>query len=109
MEDLLRFDIALRANRMLSPEWTTLATTDKFLSYGNKQMQMKYGYGFMDVSMHGERVIGHNGGFPGVSALLNMYMTSGYTLVILSNYDLDRGIVGVHQKFDQLFFGKGNV
>jgi len=109
VEDLLRFDIALRANRLLSPEWTTLATTDKFLSYGNKEMQMKYGYGFMDVSMHGERVIGHNGGFPGVSALLNMYMKSGYTLVILSNYDLDRGIVGVHQKFDQLFFGKESV
>lgn len=106
IDDLLQFDIALRANKLLSPEWTTLATTDKFLSYENKDMQMQYGYGFMDVMNQGERIIGHNGAFPGVSALLNMYMHSGYTLAVLSNYDLDRGIVGVHLKFDDLLFCK---
>ncbi|MGM0880759.1 MAG: serine hydrolase domain-containing protein [Bacillota bacterium] len=104
VEDLLQFDIALRTNKLLSPEWTTLATSDKFKSFG-PDMQMQYGYGFMDVSMHGERIIGHNGGFPGVSALLNMYLNSGYTLAVLSNYDPDRGVIGVHQKFDEMLFG----
>lgn len=105
VEDLLNFDIALRTNKLLSPEWTALATTDKFLSNEDPEMQMHYGYGFMDVTMHDERVIGHNGGFPGVSALLNMYLHSGYTLAVLSNYDVDRGIMGVHLKFEELLFG----
>ncbi len=106
VEDLLLFDIALRKNKLLSPEWTTLATTDKFLSYG-PDMQMRYGYGFMDVTLKGERIIGHNGGFPGVSALLNMYMNSGYTLAVLSNYD--QGVIGVQKKFDELFFNNEMV
>ncbi|WP_199613568.1 serine hydrolase domain-containing protein [Paenibacillus alkalitolerans] len=105
VEDLLQFDIALRTNKLLSPEWTALATTDKF--HENPDMQMQYGYGFMDVRMKGERVIGHNGGLPGVSALLNMYMNSGYTLAVLSNYDGDRGVMGVHVKFEEMLFGNG--
>ncbi|GIP32973.1 serine hydrolase [Paenibacillus sp. J2TS4] len=105
VDDLLQFDIALRANKLLSPEWTALATTDKLQSC-SPDMQMHYGYGFMDVSKHGERIVGHTGGFPGVSALLNMYMLSGYTLVILSNYDA-HGTVGVHRKFEELLFGHG--
>lgn len=103
VEDLLRFDIALRGNKLLSPEWTALAITDKFQSYG-PDMQKHYGYGFMDIRKHGERIVGHNGGFPGVSALLNMYMLSGYTLVILSNYDA-QGTIGIHRKFEDLLFG----
>ncbi|GGG59276.1 serine hydrolase domain-containing protein [Paenibacillus radicis (ex Gao et al. 2016)] len=104
VNDLLSFDISLRNNKLLSREWTSLATTDKFLSHDNPEMRMQYGYGFMDVRMHGERIIGHNGGFPGVSALLNMYLNSGYTLAVLSNYDIDHGIMGVHLKFDELLF-----
>lgn len=106
VEDLLKFDIALRTNKLLSPEWTELATTDKLQSYGEPGKRMQYGYGFMDVRIHGERIIGHNGGFPGVSALLHMYMHSGYTLAVLSNYDTERGVMNVHLKFDELIFGK---
>jgi len=36
----------------------------------------------------GHRIIGHNGGAPGISAVLDMYMDLGYTVAVLSNYDM---------------------
>ena len=32
-------------------------------------------------------MVGHNGGFSGISSSLQMYLDKGYTLVVLSNYD----------------------
>lgn len=46
-----------------------------------------YGYGFTLVRhQSGGYVFGHEGGFPGVSALLEVDPKSGYILVVLSNY-----------------------
>jgi len=33
------------------------------------------------------RVVGHSGGFPGISSNLSMFLDSGYTLAVLSNQD----------------------
>jgi hypothetical protein len=32
-------------------------------------------------------VVGHAGGFPGISGRLEMYLDLGYTVAVLSNYD----------------------
>ena len=32
-------------------------------------------------------MVGHSGGFPGISAALHMYLDLSYTVAILSNYD----------------------
>jgi hypothetical protein len=47
----------------------------------------KYGYGFMERVENGKRVVGHGGGFPGISAQLDIYRDQAYVLAVLSNYD----------------------
>ena len=32
-------------------------------------------------------MVGHAGGFPGISGRLEMYLDLGYTVAVLSNYD----------------------
>lgn len=61
---------------------------------GNLNKHRRLCYGCMEIRVQGERIIGCNGGFEGVSAALAMYMHSGYTLAVLSNYD--HGVMGVH-------------
>lgn len=82
VDDLLKFSIALRKHKLLSPEYTALVTTGKVITpFG------KYGYGFGDVTFNGNRSFGHNGGAPGISAQLDIYPDLGYTVIVLSNYD----------------------
>jgi CubicO group peptidase (beta-lactamase class C family) len=90
--DLLKFDQALRSNKLISAESFILLTTPKPHS-------PEYGYGF---GIHGSaenRIVGHSGGFPGISAVLEMYLDTGYTVIVLSNYDSGAGIV--NQKIRQ--------
>ena len=47
----------------------------------------KYAYGFGDGRVNGKRNIGHNGGAPGVGAQFQSYTETGYTIVVLGNYD----------------------
>ena len=45
------------------------------------------GYGFQVEPMNGHAIVGHRGGFPGISASFFMYPNDGYLVVVLSNYD----------------------
>ncbi len=83
VEDLLKFDIALRTHTLLSPALTQLMLTGKVASGPN----FKYAYGFRDLQVNGTRIVGHNGGFAGIGARFDMYLDLGYTVVVLSNYD----------------------
>ena len=80
VEDLLKFDIAMRNHKLLSAEMTEKLWTPKPLS-------PDYGYGFGLHGEPGDRRVGHNGGFPGISASLEMHLDTGYTVAVLSNYD----------------------
>jgi CubicO group peptidase (beta-lactamase class C family) len=79
VDDLLRFDAALRTHRLLSPEMTGVVLSAKPESGSNG-----YGYGFQ-IESDG-RFAGHSGGFPGISSRLLMDLEDGFTLVVLSNY-----------------------
>ena len=81
--DLLKFHIALRSHKLLSQKYTDLVTTGKVDSPGGG----KYAYGFSDRVVDEKRIFGHNGGFPGIAANLDMYRDLGYTAIVLSNYD----------------------
>jgi len=50
---------------------------------------MQYGYGFFDRLEARQRVVGHSGGAPGVCSFLSIYLESGFTVVVLSNSDMD--------------------
>lgn len=95
-EDLLRFDIALRTNKLISQESRELLMSPK---PELKSPRYGYGFGIKDSQAQG-RIVGHSGGFTGINATLGMYLDSGYTVIILSNYS--RGIFQVDDKIQNL-------
>ena len=87
VEDLLRFSVALRGNKLLTATSLDLMTTKKIFFRKYAADDTFYGYGFELESIDGQRVIGHTGGDLGVSSALEWFPDSGYTVVVLSNYD----------------------
>ncbi len=84
VEDLRKFAAALRGHRLLDAKHTELVLGGKVEAFGPGA---RYGYGFIDETEGGQRVVGHGGGFPGISGQLDVYLGAGYTLAVLSNYD----------------------
>ncbi len=91
VEDLFRFAEALRANKLVKKETAELIWTPTPQSQGDGP---GYGFGFGVSGEPGNRVVGHNGGFPGISALLDIHLDKGFTVAVLSNYDRGAGLVG---------------
>jgi CubicO group peptidase (beta-lactamase class C family) len=87
VEDLLRFDQALRSGKLVSKE-----TLERMWS--PKPNSPEYGYGFGLRGGPGNRVVGHSGGFPGINSDLKIYVDNGYTVAVMSNYDRGASIVG---------------
>ena len=80
--DLLKFDVALRNHKLLGAEMTSLL-------WAGSPQNPHYGYGFELGRYNGARIVGHGGGWFGVTNRMEMYPDLGYTVVILSNYDSD--------------------
>jgi len=78
--DLWRFDQALRAGRLLAP-----ASLERLWRADPEQNSPGYGYGFGVQTTPAGRLVGHSGGFTGISADLGMYLDAGYTMIVLSN------------------------
>jgi CubicO group peptidase (beta-lactamase class C family) len=98
-EDLLRFDIALRADKLISAASRELLMTAK-----PELKSPDYGYGFgIGKSDKLGRTAGHSGGFPGISSILEMYLDSGYTVVALTNYGVGSQVA--QQKIESLLTG----
>jgi CubicO group peptidase (beta-lactamase class C family) len=85
VEDLLRFDQALRQHNLLSTESLDTLLTNKVADLESEHRD--YAYGFGDHRDYGTRVVGHGGGFPGINSKLDMYLDLGYTVAVMSNYD----------------------
>lgn len=95
VEDLLRFDIALRNHKLLSPEFTGIV-----LSAKPEISSPFYGYGFNVSEGEAGRVAEHGGDGTGIQSSFRMYLDSGYTLAVLANRSMPAaGIVDnvVHQ------------
>jgi CubicO group peptidase (beta-lactamase class C family) len=80
VEDLLKFDQALRGGILLKKE----SLGELWRAYPELGSQ-DYGLGWGIDQRAGSRVVGHTGGFDGISAAFNMYLDTGYTVVTLSN------------------------
>jgi CubicO group peptidase (beta-lactamase class C family) len=79
VEDLMRFDVALRSNKLVGAEYVRLLLSPK-----PELKSPEYGYGFqIDLE---NQIAGHGGGFEGISSNLDMFLNSGYAAVVLSNY-----------------------
>lgn len=82
-EDLVAFANALVRGDLVSPETLERMKTPRSELQGTG---MLYGYGVtVSAGEAGERVFGHEGGFPGVSSLLEIYEEDGYVLAVLAN------------------------
>jgi hypothetical protein len=81
VEDFLKFDIALRTNKLLSVEST------KLLFKGRPELNAGFhSYGFFIEEGDAGNIATHRGDGRGVNAQFNMYLDNGYTFVVLSNY-----------------------
>ena len=79
VEDLLKFDVALRSNKLVGAEYV------KLLLSGKPELNSpQYGFGFQ-VNQE-QQIVGHGGGFSGISSNLDMFLGNGYTAVMMSNY-----------------------
>jgi CubicO group peptidase (beta-lactamase class C family) len=82
--DLLHFANALTAGKLLRPESVLLLTEGK-VDYGSK----RYAYGFAEETVQGHRIFGHSGGHVGIADELTVYPDLGYTVVVLTNGDVE--------------------
>jgi D-alanyl-D-alanine carboxypeptidase len=85
VEDLLRFERALLGHRLLAPETTELVLEGKVDC--DPVLGGRYGYGFLERRLDGARVVGHFGGYAGISTALDIYPELGWTVVVLANAD----------------------
>ena len=79
-QDLLRFDVAMRAGKLLSPAWTAWFYSDRTAPPSGPQPASA-----KPPKLSGGR--GAAGGTSGVNAVLEMDLDTGYTVVVLSNLD----------------------
>lgn len=81
--DLVRFADALRGGRLVSRNTFRAMTTPR----GTPPQGRRYGYALEIVTTAGQTIVGHGGGFPGVSTHLYIVLNSPYTIVSLANQD----------------------
>lgn len=99
VEDLLKFDAALRQHKLLNPKYTDILLTGK---EDSNRLNVKKAYGFFDETVNGQRIVSENGGFAGVNTQIDMYPELGYTVIVLSNYDGPAAIAVVNKIRDML-------
>ncbi|WP_158980924.1 MULTISPECIES: serine hydrolase [unclassified Flavobacterium] len=113
-DDLLKFANALQNNILLSKEIATLYTSGKV-----KYREGMYGYGFAENTINGHRLIGHTGGHDGVASELMIFPDLGYTVVILTNGEVEnywevsnlikKQLVGPTSTMDNFFYTKNII
>jgi D-alanyl-D-alanine carboxypeptidase len=82
-DDLVRFADALTGNKLLSRPMTERVMNGYVpADYGGRE-----GYGFETRVLNRIRILGHQGGAPGVSNQVDFYPDLGYVLVVLGNSD----------------------
>ncbi len=82
-EDLVRFADALRGGRLVALETFRKMATKHATTGGGGG----YGYAMEIAAEFGRTIVGHGGGFPGVSTHLYLVLDSPYTVVALANID----------------------
>jgi CubicO group peptidase (beta-lactamase class C family) len=85
VQDLFKFGRALSSHVLLSPTSTEVVLTGKVEMPDSPGLA--YAYGFGEGQSTGKRLVGHSGGFPGISARFAFSPEAGDSVAVLSNYD----------------------
>ena len=111
VDDLLNFANALQNHILLTKDNLTLCTSGKV-----KYREGMYSYGFEETKVNGHRIFGHTGGHDGIACELMIYPDLGYTVVILTNGEVEnyweasnlikRQLVGSSTSIDNFFYTK---
>ena len=80
VEDLFRFAQALRAEKLV-----TRASLDQMWRAYPEYSDADYGLGFVLARSPVGAIVGHSGGFNGISAVLSMYLDAGWTIAVMAN------------------------
>lgn len=94
VRDLHKFALALLNEKLVSKSSLDLLWEDHSKS--------SYGYGFKVTMGSKGKVVGHSGGFPGISSNLDIFLDNGYIVVVMSNYD--KGAYKVAKQINNLLF-----
>ena len=87
VEDLIRWDAALREERLLDAATQERMYTPLQLADGRTE---EYGFGFRITSYEGHRLVGHGGGIPGFHTFFARFLDDKMTIVVLANMpDID--------------------
>jgi len=78
--DLFRFDQALRGGTLLTRE-----SLDQLWRAYPELGSADYGLGFFVERGPAGTIVGHSGGFNGISAVLSMWLDAGYTVAVMAN------------------------
>jgi CubicO group peptidase (beta-lactamase class C family) len=93
VKDLLKFVNALQSNILLDKRHLNIMTFPHvdLLSLGG--VKRSYGYTLeIAKSYNGLTSFGHSGGAPGMNTVLAVYPDTGYTVIVLSNFDRNAAI-----------------
>ncbi len=103
VDNLFKFERALKQHSLVSRATREILFTPK------KELNAdSYGFGF-SVRQFGKQLkVGHTGGYIGINNSFSMYLTSGITVIVLSNIDLISGSVDSDIEFFilSLFLGE---
>ncbi len=109
IDDLYKFALAFKKNKLLNADYTNLMKKEP--------ENGSYGYGMQFAGAKGSGIYGHTGGHFGVGAEWRVFDKQNYTVVLLTNKDLDQGfldarffiektIAGSTPKLDKYFYTK---
>jgi CubicO group peptidase (beta-lactamase class C family) len=102
--DLVRFAAALRDGSLVDDAYVQLFTTGKLAGTRDEIpvppcQCVLYGYGFIESIVSHQAVWGHTGSGPGKACNLSVYPETGWTTVVLSNFDTPvKDIVALEQR-----------
>ncbi|WP_347923610.1 serine hydrolase [Pontimicrobium sp. SW4] len=85
-DDLYKFVLAFKENRLLDSNYTNLMKTQK-------SDDEWYGYGMQFPDTADSKMYGHSGGHFGVGCEWRVYEKQNYTVIILTNKDADQGFL----------------
>ncbi|HWF75878.1 MAG TPA: serine hydrolase, partial [Caulobacteraceae bacterium] len=83
-EDLLAWELALRGGRVVAPTDYQAMTSPGQLNDGSP---IQYGFGLMNQTYRGRRIVGHGGGINGFLSNLAHWPEHDLTIAIVSNCD----------------------
>lgn len=85
VEDLFAFGEGIRSHKLVDEKHAALLLNGP--EHAETLEGAKRNFGFQTQLENGVRIIGHDGGFDGISTCFAMFPEKGYTLIVLSNYD----------------------